>query len=103
MELFKYFTKIISNSSKDRTIHIKALDTIFRAMYGKRVFQPLGIKKVDDDALFEKIRAELYADLPEGNTLYKWFENDWIDTSTGEFLTGYAPSDNVKTLVNNMK
>lgn len=49
-ELFKYFTKILSNKEKkedSRNIYINRLDTIFKAMRGKRVFQNFGFKISD--------------------------------------------------------
>jgi hypothetical protein len=48
-ELFKYFTKIISTSSKEKGnfIYTNRLDTIFKAMKGKRVFQTFGFKIKD--------------------------------------------------------
>jgi len=97
-ELFKYFTKIISGKGDDMSIEPVALDVIFTSMINQRVFQPLGIKKVDDDVLFEQIRAEIYSDLTEQNTVYQWLNNDWVDVYTGELLTGYQPTDKVKRL-----
>jgi len=46
-EIFKYFTKLISTSSKDRKVYIDRNDTIFKSMQGIRVFQPFGFKISD--------------------------------------------------------
>jgi len=64
-ELFKYFTKIISSSSKDpeKRIYIERLDTIFRVMRGKRVFQPFGFK-ISDFCLPEQKTDVIEDDIP---------------------------------------
>jgi len=98
MELFKYFTKIVTG----KTVYVAALDTIFRAIKGRRTFQPMGIHKhVSED--IEELRAEIYADLEERETMWNWIENDWYDVATGEGMTGYRPSENVEKLVVSMK
>lgn len=98
MELFKYFTKIVTKGN----IFISALDTIFLSMRGLRVFQPMGIKKnVSED--IEELRSEIYSDLENLETFWTWIDNDWIDKNTGETLTGYSPSENVTTLINSTK
>jgi hypothetical protein len=98
MELFKYFTKIVTN----KNVFIEPLDTIFRAMRGLRTFQPMGIKKnVSED--IEDLIAEIYADLEEREKIWTWWENDWIDQDTGEVFTGYTPSAHVETLIKSIK
>lgn len=95
MELFKYFTKIVTK----RAVYASPLDVIFNAMYKLRVFQPMGIKKdVSEDV--EKIRAEIYQDLEAREVTWSWMESDWIDKETGECLTGYKPSERTKELLN---
>lgn len=94
MELFKYFSKIIT---KDE-VNVYALDKIFTAMQGLRVYQPLGIKKVSEEV--EEVIAEIVTDLKEAETTWRWEQNDWIDVNTGECLTGYTPDDAMLTLVN---
>lgn len=103
-ELFKYFTKIATYSKIDKTrkIHIVSLDTIFRAMKGKRVFQPMGIKKyVPED--IEEIQSQEY-DIEEQFVEWKWNEeySNWIDIQTGECLTDYEPSPGVIELLKNI-
>lgn len=46
-ELFKYFTKILSKNKNDENIYLHRLDTIFKAIRGKRVFQTFGFKISD--------------------------------------------------------
>jgi len=99
MELFKYFSKIVTKEH----IYIKALDTIMRAMYGLRTFQPMGVKKakiVTED--IEELQSQIYSDLEQRETHWSWIESDWIDRSTGETLTGYEPSANIVTLLQNI-
>lgn len=93
MELFKYFSKIITNKS----IHVNALDTIFQAMRGLRVYQPIGIKKVSEE--IEEIDSQIYEELEKAEKVWDWIDIDWIDTNTGECLTGYTPDDRIKQLV----
>jgi hypothetical protein len=99
MELFKYFTKVISKTTtdgkSDYSINLAALDTIFRAMKGKRTFQPSGcIKTVSEDV--EPEQAELApSDL---EACWSWLETDWIDKETGELLSGYEPSEAIKNI-----
>ena len=106
-ELFKYFTKLVSKGTKGKT-HIFALDIIFQSMRGRRVFQPLGIRKyVSED--IQEIQGQLFEDLREfdsnGNktfTVWEWHVDfyDWIDTNTGEFLTGYMPDKKTISIIN---
>lgn len=95
IELFKYFSKIISKGS----IYPEPLDTIFRAMYQRRVFQPVGIKKITED--IEELQSEIYADLIEAERTWTWMEHDWVDEQTGELLTGYEPSGVLINLLKN--
>jgi len=92
-ELFKYFTKIIV---KDKNIYIKELDVIFQSMKNLRVYQSFGgIKAVKEE--IEDIIAEEYDYLSTKNeAIWKWFECDWVDCETGETLTGYLPSEDLK-------
>lgn len=104
-ELFKYFTKIATYSKVDKTrkIHIHALDVIFRAMKGKRVFQPMGITKVKVSEDVEEIQAQEY-DIEPDSGKWVWEDefHDWVNVDTGEMLTGFRPSDGVIDLLNNI-
>ncbi len=101
-ELFKYFTKLLTRlpGSCPEPIAPANLDVIFRAMKGRRVFQPMGFRihcdaKDDEDATIGT----------DGNTVspvrygeavrWEWHQpfHDWIDGRTGVALTGYVPSD----------
>ena len=93
MELFKYFSKIIT----DKKIYVNALDTIFQAMRGLRVYQPVGIKKVSEE--IEEVQAQIYEELERAEKIWTWIEEDWIDVHSGECLTGYTPDTRIKELV----
>jgi hypothetical protein len=99
MELFKYFTKVLTKPRNGKaTVYASALDTIFGAMRGLRVFQPMGIRKdIPED--IEEIQAEIYRDLEDRETHWDWVDNDWVDKSTGEVLSDYTPSENLKKLI----
>ena len=49
IEVFKYFTKIVSKSSKDKLIYLRGLDCIFKAFRGRRVIQNFGFKLPKED------------------------------------------------------
>lgn len=106
IELMKYFTKITPSkeSKKDGNIRITYLDTIFQAMQGKRVYQPMGIKKVTEDV--ENIDKKEYSFLNDGDrTGWYWEQdvNDWIDLKSGECLTDYTPNKKTLNLINKLK
>lgn len=99
VELFKYFTKVVSKSStkvngvatSDYRIHLEALDTMFQAMAGVRTFQPCGVIKavsedIEPEQAVESGRAEV--------NHWKWLAHDWVNVETQAALTGFVPSDN---------
>ena len=104
IELFKYFAKLTSKSSKDSK-HYKgsklindewhypaALDLIFRAIENIRIIQPMGgVKMVSDE--IEELETQEVENIKEENTIWIFRGSDWIDTGTGEMLTGYYPTE----------
>jgi DNA-damage-inducible protein D len=101
IELFKYFSKIVTKTEKGFTTFVEPLDVIFTAMRGLRVFQPIGLKKdVSED--IEDIITEEISGIEEKFVDWKWFKHDWVDKSTGEVLTGYIPSANMNRLIDNI-
>lgn len=96
-ELFKYFTKLVSKYSGNKT-YIYALDQIFQSMRGKRVFQPLGIKKYISENI-EETQYMLFEELKENYTTWEWHTEffDWIDINSGDALTGYNFAEDKKT------
>lgn len=119
-ELFKYFTKVIDGKQGDpnRVIYADALDVMFNAVKGKRVFQNFGFKapkeQLSDEELKEVVKeAETEAEA-HAVAEYEWSQDkgDWetkqdykIDHQTGEvtplprLLSGYKVSDGIKELV----
>ena len=106
LELFKYFTKIISNTSKtkDRNgiynksqfIYINALDVIFNSIAGKRTFQNYGFKlKVEVEKADEIVTVDADQISSAEEYTWEWQQEltDWINLDTGEGLTGYHPID----------
>ena len=97
-ELFKYFTKIISNSKGKRKIFLDRIDVIFRAMAGRRVFQNFGFKikdyQVEELEQVEEIE-EVSEEVEEQNEKYLFDENlgMWHSLETGEALIKYQVSE----------
>lgn len=104
MELFKYFAKLTASGGKDggtKYIPAEALNIIFTAVAGERVFQAFNMKAgpVEPEAVAtEPELVEL--ELARGERwLWNRELNDWVEHSTGELLTGYVPSDALRDLV----
>lgn len=122
MELFKYFTKVVSKGKggrEDYRIHVAALDVMHQALRNVRTFQPSGvIKAVSEDV------NELHSELTERDLLAAWAWNGWdwsctidsfaevLDPDTGELwtkkstctmpLTGYLPSHGILDIKNHV-
>lgn len=101
MELFKYFTKLMVKTEninlftkKKRRVFMqtKRLDIIFQSMKGRRVYQALGIKKISEDV--EEIAT---IDIDTGS-LFKWKNYDWVEQNTGEYLSEWVPSKELKEI-----
>ena len=95
-ELFKYVTKLVT---KSRMTPAAALDVIFQAMKGRRVFQSVGFvvpkDKPDEDAeQLDPVEATTALTRHADKIRWNWDQcaADWIDYKTGECLTGYEPS-----------
>jgi DNA-damage-inducible protein D len=101
LELFKYFTKMVSKTEKGYQTFVEPLDIIFRAMENRRVFQSMGLKK-DVSENIDDIISEEIDNIEERFTKWKWYKNDWVEMSTGEVLTGYIPSDSMNKLIDNI-
>lgn len=89
LELMKYATKLTcaESSGNDVLCTPKQMDTIFRNLHKKRLFQPFGgLRAVDEDAFeptpetFERARG-----------LYQWIGHDWYHVKYGQALTNYVP------------
>jgi hypothetical protein len=102
-ELMKYFTKIFSTTKLkegpviQNKVDVRRLDVIFRAMAGKRVYQPFGTIRKQAPAQLEDIdtlHTEEHEDIESRNGQYVWNRsvNDYVNLDTGELLTGFMPS-----------
>jgi hypothetical protein len=98
-ELFKYFTKFWeskkSRSSIKHKTNYSALDVIFCAIRGVRVFQTFGFdkNKIDESEEIDTIHKTIYNIEPAPNPIsWRWdYESalNYIDLSTGEQLKNY--------------
>lgn len=95
-ELFKYMTKVISNSGKEKVIFADSMDVIFNEMRGKRVLQNFGFKLPKATDPFKQEKDETLI-----TSVYLWQQlcNDWVNQEHGDLLTGYTPSEEFKKLV----
>lgn len=92
-ELFKYTTKGFQREGKTLNINPWAIDTIMRAQYNTRSFQPFGnIRKVTEEVL--EIIESQPIEKPDG--VYMWETSDWYSMYTGEALTYYLPDPDIK-------
>lgn len=93
IELFKYVTKLsFKTKTSSKSHQFKALDTIFRAMKGKRVYNSFGIKRIDENNInddkvdISDIQVQLFA----------WYKTDWFNKKTAEPLTNYSPEPDIQ-------
>lgn len=93
-EMFKYFTKMVVDSDFNPV----ANDVIFRAMKGKRVYQPLGIKRVSEEV--ENLIAEDIDFHPEQSEVWVYQNNkfDWVN-GRGQTFSGYKPEQDFIKLI----
>lgn len=104
-ELFKYFTKLTTKTGG--LIDYKRMDVIFRALRGKRVYQPFGgVSPVEEeiDEISEEELKVLSDQLQHYERIWNWSDEltDWV-TVDGEGgvvgrLTGYQPNEKFKGL-----
>lgn len=99
-ELFKYVYKVTSHSDghPGALMPLEALDTIFQALDGRRIFQPMGFSLPDDSGLDEEASVvddcHTYAASRIGHrTEYVWRQElaDWKDVRSPAVLSGFAP------------
>ena len=97
IELFKYFTKIISRKyEKVIATNPHALDIIFTAVSGRRTVQNHGFK-CNPKIAKEKFDEAAFGLLEKFN----WDQqiHDWINYLTGEVASNYTPTDVIENLV----
>lgn len=103
MELFKYFTKVVSKTkngkSGDYRIHVAALDVMFVAMRAVRTFQPCGVIK----AVSEEVEPEqAEASGRDETNFWQWTGGDWMNPETAELLTNWVPSAGIQDIKNHL-
>jgi len=98
IELFKYFTKLLAKdkAGNRHMMDYKRLDVIFRALSGKRIYQPFGgLSMVSEEIEDEDLKAT--RDIAQ--QIYQWVMNDWYGTEEGDALTNYEPSQSLIKLL----
>ena len=101
-ELFKYFTKLTTNTGKkylngtkarDEWHYPEAIDIIFTAIIKLIIIQPMGGLKMISDEI-----EELQSETIDGETLeikqkdlYLWNGINWFSPFTGELLSSFKP------------
>lgn len=98
IELFKYFTKLVTKKASGERVIVEytRLDVIFRALRGKRTFQPFGGLKPINEDMEEELTANILID---ADSIYKWITEDWFNINSGEALSGYKASESLKQLI----
>jgi hypothetical protein len=95
-ELFKYTTKLVTKNDIEREGDITtiktyplALDTIFKALRGKRTYQPIGLNAEPISEDIEEYQSEEYDHLEGKYDFYGFVQekSDWFNLK-GEKLTG---------------
>jgi hypothetical protein len=107
VELFKYFTKLTTKTvDGKRIIPVVELDTIFRAMRGRRVWQPMGFrlpKEIEEAIETEAIEVDASDAVKriEETVDWQWSQQvaDWVDHETGECLSEYEPGGGFRSFV----
>ena len=106
-ELFKYFTKLTSktgdtynNGSKliDQWAFPEAIDLIFQAIAHLRIIQPMGgLKMIKDDIEeLQSLDLDETVKVTPGINLYNWYNDNWVDFTTGEQLTSFKAPKNLQ-------
>ncbi len=106
LELFKYATKLASNAGGGRKQYMspEALDVIFQSLRGRRIWQSIGFvapATVDEEGEIgtDGNTAALTEDADGTDWLWHQDQHDWVDTRTGELLTGWVPNTSAEAFV----
>jgi len=105
IEVAKYASKIFTEpdinkkikGKGDRTIHIAALDNIFHAMKGLRIFERFGFNLPKEDK--KVIVAKVVKDYEKW--VYERTKFDWINTTNNKALSEYIPDPHLIGLLEN--
>ena len=91
-ELLKYFAKMVNGS----TFYAKAMDTIFQAVKGKRIFQAFGMtKQIDEENIELKAQGQVHLGIKDDKFTYIVDYKDWVSES-GEVLADYTETSKEK-------
>ena len=102
IELFKYFTKIITKVGGQYKFFPEQFDHIFSTLYKKRTFRTYGLtKQLSED--IEDIQAVEIEELESKYGIYSFEGWDWYNVETGEALTDYKPPDALLQLTDSIK
>lgn len=96
IELFKYSTKMTTETGNAMMPPV-ALDTIFKALYKIRTYQPIGINKILPNEDIDELQAEQIEELKSAIDVWTWEQElkDWLNAD-GEFLTEYVEHNSEK-------
>jgi hypothetical protein len=97
IELFKYFTKIVT---KKKAIPPENLNEIFIAIRQMHTVRPFGFQVLlpeDEEEIEFNLESKEMSEL----NIYGWEQDlhDWVSQVTGEKLSGYVPSERAKKWV----
>ena len=106
IEIIKYGSKIFTEpdlkkkqkSGIPMQVYAAALDNIFVAMKGIRLFDRFGFD-LPKSFTKHKSKVSFYSNFEEWEYIPQ--THDWINPNTGELLTGYIPNPNLQYLLNN--
>lgn len=111
-EVFKYATKLASDvRRKDGgrdVVPARALDVIYTALRGLRLWQPVGVKALrddegagDDESAMDTAEPTPAVSRPGESLMWEWSQGarDWVEPETGECLTGYEPGRGAAALL----
>ena len=109
VEVVKYCTKIFTDPTtekekkkvkykkiKDPKIYVRAYHNIIMAMLGHRIFDRFGFNLPKNPKTTSRKETKEYEDWG-----YSTLMNDWINKETQDFLTGYQPSNELVSILDN--
>jgi hypothetical protein len=99
-DLFKYVTKLTTKIQRGPNefdyFNPQAIDLIFQTIKGARIYQGFGtVKKVK---VSEEIETEQALEIKgeEGENVFRWAYNTWLNVKTDEPLTDWEPDEEIK-------
>jgi len=107
-EVFKYFTKLLTKdkeTGKTKPPDAHSLDVTFTAIKGLRTYQTVGFKISDyqdpdsEQLMTASVDTILNHYGEEASFVWDQSESDWICDQSGEFLSGYKPSERWREFV----